>query len=88
MGNKKSSSKNSERGSLTFVAIIGDNATSQPRLPQVLIGNEHIRVQDLQEIQQDLPPNVYVIRRKTGWVDHILFAMNLEWLRKTSLMLK
>ena len=77
------SSKNSERGSLTFVAIIGDNATVQPRLPQVLIGNEHIlRVQDLQEIQQDLPPNVYVIRRKTGWVDHILFAQILEWLRK------
>ena len=32
------SSKNSKRGSLTFVAIIGDNATVQPRLPQVLMG--------------------------------------------------
>ena len=61
MDNKKYIFHNN-RANLTFVAIFRDNPRVQPRLPQVLIGNQHIlRSQDPQEVQQDLLPKVYVI---------------------------
>ena len=38
--------RNPNRGTLSFVAMICDNPSIQPRLPQFIVGNEHIlRVQ-------------------------------------------
>ena len=74
--------KNPNRGNLTFVGIICDDTSIQPRLPQILLGNEHVlRVQDMDAVRDLLPSNVYLIRGKSGWVDHVLFAQILEWLR-------
>ena len=73
---------NKKYGSLTFVAIVSDNPSFQPRLPQVIIGNERIlRVQDLKKVDNCLPANVYVFRRKSGWVNAPLFAQILTLLR-------
>ena len=74
--------KNPNRGTLSFVAMICDNPSIQPRLPQFILGNEHIlRVQDMQDIAATLPENVFLVRRKSSWVDHIFFCSVLELLR-------
>ena len=74
--------KNPNRGNISYVAIICDDTSIQPRLPQVLVGNEHVlRVQDLEAVKASLPANVFLIRRKSCWVDHVLFAQILKWLR-------
>ena len=73
---------NPSRGNLSFAAIICDDSSLQPRLPQVVVGNEHVlRVQDLKKVQPSLPRNVYLIRRKSSWLDHVLFAQVITWLR-------
>jgi len=75
--------KNPSRGNLSFAAIICDDTTMQPRLPQVLVGNEHVlRLQDLDAVKASLPANVYLIRRKSCWLDHVLFAQIITWLRE------
>ena len=74
--------KNPNRGTLSFVAMICDNPSIQPRLPQFILGNEHIlRVQDMQDIAETLPENVFLVRRKSSWVDHVFFCSVLELLR-------
>ena len=73
---------NSHRGNLTYIAIICDDTSIQPRLPQVLVGAEHVlRVKDLKTVQNLVPANVYLIRRKSGWLDNVLFAQIVKWLR-------
>ena len=75
--------KRKNHGNMTLVAIVSDNPRIQPCLPQVIIGNERtLRAQDLQRVKDSLPGNVYVIRRKTGWVDAPMFAQILGWLRQ------
>ena len=74
--------KTPTRGNISFVAIICDDTSIQPRLPQVLVGNNHVlRVQDLEAVKASLPANVFLIRSKSCWVDHVLFAQILKWLR-------
>ena len=74
--------KNPNRGTLSFVAMICDNPSIQPRLPQIIVGNEHIlRVQDMQDIAAALPENVFLVRRKSCRVDHVFFCSILELLR-------
>ena len=74
--------KNPNRGTLSFVATICDNPSIQPRMPQFIVGNEHIlRVQDMQHIAPTLPANVFLVRRKSCWVDHVFFCSILELLR-------
>ena len=74
--------KNPDRGNLSYVAIICDDTSIQPVLPQILLGNEHVlRVQDLEAVKASLPSNVYLIRAKSGWVENCLFALILKWLR-------
>ena len=61
--------KSKKRGSLTHVALVCDDNTVQPLLPQFIIGNEHVlRVTDLKEIESSLAHNIIVIRAKSSWV--------------------
>ena len=77
------SKKSKKRGSLTHVALVCDDNTVQPLLPQFIIGNEHIlRVTDLKEIESSLAHNIIVIRAKSSWVTVELFIVLLEMLRK------
>ena len=59
------------RGCFTHVAMICDDASLQPRLPQIFIGNEHIFAQRIVDaVQPDLPKNILLWRRKSAWVQH------------------
>ena len=57
------------RGGFTHIAMICDDASIQPRLPQILLGNERIFPKSLcQRVRGKLAPNILLWRRKTGWV--------------------
>ena len=58
------------RAGFTHVALICDDASLQPRLPQILLGNEAVfPVATLDALRPTLPPNVQLWRRKSGWVN-------------------
>ena len=59
-----------KRGSLTHVALVCTDSAIQPKLPQIVMGNERtLTAGELTAIQgQNLPPNVQVWRRKSAWV--------------------
>ena len=58
-----------QKKSVTHVCIICDDATLQPKLPQLVLANEHtLRVQDIAELD-NLPPNVHIKRRKSAWIN-------------------
>ena len=57
------------RSGFTHVALICDDTSLQPRLPQILICNDAIfPVAKLESMRPKLPPNIRLWRRKTGWV--------------------
>ena len=57
------------RGCFTHIAMICDDASLQPRLPQIFIGNEHIFAQRIVDATQpDLAKNILLWRRKSAWV--------------------
>ena len=56
------------RGCFTHIAMICDDASLQPRLPQIFLGNEHIfakRVVDA--IRPGFATNILLWRRKSSW---------------------
>ena len=74
--------KTSKRGSLTHVAIICDDTTVQPVLPQFILGNHHIlKVHEMQAKADQVPNNVFVVRAKSSWVNNVLMCMILQQLR-------
>ena len=60
-----------KRASLTHVALICNDETLQPALPQIVIGNEHmLTTNELTAIGEcGLPPNMHVWRLKSAWVN-------------------
>ena len=55
---------------MTHVAMICDNTTIQPLLPQIIIGSEHVlRVRDVDYVRPRVSANVHVWRRSSGWVN-------------------
>ena len=73
------------RGSWTHLAFICDDASIQPRLPQVIVGNESVlRVQDMKAVERLVPSNVYLVRQKSSWLDKSLFSLALTWLAKAT----
>ena len=58
-----------QRAGFTHVAMICDDVSLQPRLPQILIGNESLfPAATIGALQGTLPPNIHLWRRKSGWV--------------------
>ena len=56
------------RSAFTLVAFICDEPSIQPILPQVCIVNKwQITSTEWQELFESLPPNVFVLRRKSSW---------------------
>ena len=63
------------RGCFTHVAMICDDESLQPRLPQIFIGNEHIFAQRVVEATQPgLARNILLWRRKSAWVQQSTMA--------------
>ena len=57
------------RGALSLLAVIGDDPEIQPKLPQVIIGNQHILAEKVRAqlaTQSLLMPKVEVLRRKSA----------------------
>ena len=70
-------------GTLTHVAIICDDTTIQPILPQMIIGNQHLlRVSDMKELETELPKNVTLVRAKSSWITVELLIVLLVMIRK------
>ena len=58
-----------QRAGFTHVALICENVSLQPRLHQVLLGNESLfPASTMAALQAGLPPNLRIWRRKSGWV--------------------
>ena len=71
------------RGALSLIALLCDDSSVQPRLPQYVIGNEQVLpaslVTDLLSGGR-LFPNVRLLRRKSAWVnDAALAATARHW---------
>ena len=63
-------SRRQQRSCVTRVAAICDNAAVQPSLPQVFIGNEKVlQAAAVKLLQPALQKNVFLLRRKSGWVN-------------------
>ena len=69
-----------QRSGFTHVAFICDDVSLQPRLPQILLGNERLfPAATMEAIRGTIPPSVCLWRRKSGWVTK---AMMLEILKE------
>ena len=56
------------RGCFTLIAMICDDASLQPLLPQILLGNEHTFPQRvLEQLRPTLAPNIHLWRRSSAW---------------------
>ena len=74
--------KSRKRGSLTLVALVCDDTSVQPLLPQLIIGNEHVlRVLDLKELEPILPQNVVLVRAKSSWITIEILIVIIEMIR-------
>ena len=67
---------------VTYVALLCDDPVIQPRLPQILIANQHtVSAAQLAELRASCPPNVRIIRQQSAWVNAPLCAQIVRWLR-------
>ena len=58
------------RTALTLVAFICDDAALQPRLPHVVLAPRgFVLARDAPSIVARLPRNIYVVRRRSAWMD-------------------
>ena len=59
-----------QKTALTHVAMVCNEPSVQPLLPQVLLGPEHVfQVQHMQEYLAAAPRNVYLLRVKSRWTN-------------------
>ena len=67
------------RTMFTLVAFICDDPSLQPRMPQIVLAPRgFVLSRDAPPIAQSLPTNIYVVRRKSAWMD---LAMMLQIIR-------
>jgi len=71
------------RGALSLLAVLCDDTTIQPSVPQVIIGNERCLPEgDRKALEENgaLMKNVIVLRRKSAWVmDEVLSHVVAIW---------
>ena len=68
---------------MTHIALICDRTDLQPRLPQVLVANEHtFRARDMAALRAACPPNVHLIRQKSAWSNQELCARVVRLLKE------
>ena len=72
-----------KRGAMSFLALLCDDPSIQPLLPQIIIGNEHILPESVRRALESPSPlmkNVAVVRRKSAWVnDEVLSLVATKW---------
>ena len=70
-----------QRKAFTYVAIVANDAAVQPHLPQIFImaSNYYTRAEH-DRIEEKLPSNVSLWRRRSGWINNEVFAEILKFL--------
>jgi hypothetical protein len=59
------------RGNVTHIGVVTHESDVQPRLPQIILGNEHkFTLSALRAVRGQLPPNVHLWRQKSSWNSH------------------
>lgn len=72
-------SKAQQSKAMTHVAVVFDDTTIQPKLPQVLLAREStVLARDLPGIMASLNGNVHLWRLKSGWIDAAVMAEVLK----------
>ena len=67
------------RGAVTYVALICDSPSLQPKLPQFILGNERRLTRNTLAVAEDeRPPNVRVWRDKSSWNNHTVMCRILR----------
>jgi hypothetical protein len=71
------------RGTLTNLVFVCNDSAVQLRLPQLILGNEHVLPRSaLAELAAEVPDAVHVIRDKSGWMTVPLFVYALQRLAR------
>ena len=74
-------SKSFQRKAMTLVAIVCDDTSIQPLLPQVVLLAEAVaRVGDVLEADKASPEHVIVTRQKSGWINNQVFPRIIKCL--------
>ena len=68
--------RNKTRLNLTYVAFVSDDYELNTQLPQFIIGGAGtaFHQRDFAELFQAAPDTVYLVKRKTGWVNEVTLA--------------
>ena len=62
-----------------ILACVADDPSIQPKLPQVLLGNEHqLTLETMRSIADDLPRSIMVWRQKTSWNSKVKSSQNIH----------
>ena len=70
-----------QRGCLSHVAFVCDQPEIQPHLPHVIIGNQAVLpLYTQRELEPQLLSNVFLVRRKSAWVDAPYMAVIIKLL--------
>ena len=69
------------RSALSLVAFACDDPSVQPSLPHVFVTNEHVLSKgDVEGLRMSCPGNVFVLRRRSSWVNTSLLVEIIELL--------
>ena len=64
---RQSAKLEDRRAHFTYVAMVCNDPEVQPRLPQLLIVPDKMKVGEFEDLQRALPDNFYALRRKSAW---------------------
>lgn len=71
--------KAQKRTAMTHACIIAADPEVQSCLPQYLVGNENIiKAGEIDALRESLPANVFLFRRKTGWMKEPMMLKLLD----------
>lgn len=72
------------RGHVTYVSMITHDSAVQPKVPQVILGNEHRFTKTLlASVKPQVPSNVVLMRCKSAWNCHATMRAILSLLART-----
>jgi hypothetical protein len=79
---KEQVSSAEEKAGLTFIGFITHDTSIQPKLPQILLGNEHVfTLKLLAELSHVTPSNFRVWRKVSSWNNHSVMCQILALLK-------
>lgn len=75
LGCKRKASKGQQRKALTYVGLVCNDVEAQKHLPQIaIVAEQLISEAELNRVRASLPDKMQVWRRKSGWVNNLVFT--------------